>query len=475
MSQSSSSVQPPITPQQQDTPLPAAIPPGTPDVANPSEPTLANRASTNSSVEIEDEVNQPLNPITEHSAPEKSDRSSSASSEAESATTDDDITALKKAASSGDAESQFKLAGRYNNGDDIEENQEEAFVWYHKAAKQGHAEAQCVLGYMYEEGEGVKVDKEKAFYWYHEAAVQGDVTAQFNVGQMYDQGEVVKENKEKAFIWYLKAAEQGDSEAQLNVGEMYDQGNGVVVDKAKAFEWCQKAAQQGVREAMKSLCGFYKEGQGVEKDLPLATYWMIKHWFTSERFNTIKSEYNQLFEFMPSILANSSEFQKVISITFVWNGSNGDSYFSNLAKFIKVDSKIQILNFECLSNLNDFQANVIAEALKFNTQLTDWQWYGNQPSKKIANQIQVLLDQNREIEDLRKYVDDLRIETTPGFPLDIVKLMVDKTIVANIKSGQTWRATKIAIDEMLITAGMKPLEQDSKITQLVIALTTHQR
>jgi hypothetical protein len=192
---------------------------------------------------------------------------------------------------------------------------------------------------------------------------------------MYDQGEVVKENKEKAFIWYLKAAEQGDSEAQLNVGEMYDQGNGVVVDKAKAFEWCQKAAQQGVPEAMKSLCGFYKEGQGVEKDLPLATYWMIKHWFTSERFNTIKSEYNQLFEFMPSILASYSEFQKVISITFVWNGSNGDSYFLNLAKFIKVDSKIQILNFECLSNLNDFQANVIAEALKFNTQLTDWQWY----------------------------------------------------------------------------------------------------
>lgn len=148
MSLNANQVTPPLLPQQHDSALPAVPPSGTPDVANPSEPTLSNRAAINSSVEIVDVVNQPLNPITEHSAPEKSDRSSSASSEAESATTDDDITALKKAASSGDAESQFKLAGRYNNGDDIEENQEEAFVWYHKAAKQGHAEAQCVLGYI---------------------------------------------------------------------------------------------------------------------------------------------------------------------------------------------------------------------------------------------------------------------------------------------------------------------------------------
>jgi hypothetical protein len=38
MSLNSSAAQPPLSPQQQDTGLPAALPPDTPDVANPSEP-----------------------------------------------------------------------------------------------------------------------------------------------------------------------------------------------------------------------------------------------------------------------------------------------------------------------------------------------------------------------------------------------------------------------------------------------------
>ena len=114
MSLNSSAAQPPLSPQQQDTGLPAALPPDTPDVANPSEPeqtepVLANRSANNSSAELAVELNQPPTLIAEHSAPEKSDRSSSASLEAESAITDDEITSLKKAAEQGNAEAQYKL------------------------------------------------------------------------------------------------------------------------------------------------------------------------------------------------------------------------------------------------------------------------------------------------------------------------------------------------------------------------------
>ena len=106
MSLNSSAAQPPLSPQQQDTGLPAALPPNTPDVANPSEPeqtepVLANRSATNSSAELADELNQPPTPIVEHSAPEKSDRSTSAISEATSTTVDDEITALIKVAHQG--------------------------------------------------------------------------------------------------------------------------------------------------------------------------------------------------------------------------------------------------------------------------------------------------------------------------------------------------------------------------------------
>ena len=125
MSLNSSAAQPPLSPQQQDTGLPAALPPNTPDVANPSEPeqtepVLANRSANNSSAELAVELNQPPTLIAEHSAPEKSDRSSSASLEAESAITDDEITSLKKAAERGNAEAHFKLALRYLYGNGVQ-------------------------------------------------------------------------------------------------------------------------------------------------------------------------------------------------------------------------------------------------------------------------------------------------------------------------------------------------------------------
>jgi TPR repeat protein len=60
-------------------------------------------------MEMGDEVNRPSTPVDTHSAPEKSDRSSSASSAATIATKDDEITLLKKAADQGHANAQFNL------------------------------------------------------------------------------------------------------------------------------------------------------------------------------------------------------------------------------------------------------------------------------------------------------------------------------------------------------------------------------
>jgi hypothetical protein len=102
----------------------------------------------------------------------------------------------------------------------------------------------------------------------------------------------------------------------------------------------------------------------------------------------------------------------------------------------------RISNFSLSDNPNDkfiseVQAVEIAKALKFNTQLTHLDFLENEPFEEIANQIEVLLTQNRDIAELRQYVKDLHIEKTPGFPFDAVKNMADKTIVAYLKSGQT--------------------------------------
>lgn len=157
-------------------------------MANLSEPTLSNRTAINSSVEIEDEINELPIPIAEHSAPEKSDRSSSASLEDVSAIADDEFTALLKVAEQGDAESQYQPGDRYFNVVGVEATKELAFKWYDRAAAQGHSEAQFDLGLMYENGVGVQRDEKMSLKWIQMAADQGNSDAQCMLGRMYTTG-----------------------------------------------------------------------------------------------------------------------------------------------------------------------------------------------------------------------------------------------------------------------------------------------
>ncbi len=440
MSLNSSPVQTPIpTQQQQDTGLPVVITPGTPDVANPSEPeksepALVNRVATNSSVLVSNELNQPSTPILEHSAPEKSDRSTFASYEAAPPTADETITALIKAAHQGNTEAHFKLAMRYAYGDNVQRDESMAFTWLQKAAELGHVEAPYPLAEMYRKGVGVF------------------------------------KNSVKAAEWFQKAAELGNVEAQYQLAEMYKKGKGVVQDNAQAFEWYHKAAKQGHCYAIDGLSNSYKEGQGAEKNLQLAAYWKMKnHTGIFHRYVELDDENSQLIEFFPQVLQKFPEFKKVVGINLELEEPLNDQLISSIVKFIRADSKIQVLNF-CLPDnagsefISQDQVDEIAKALQFNTQLTHLNFLENEPFEGIADQLEVMLIQNRDIAELRQYVDDLNIDKTPGFALDIVKNLVDKTIVAYLKSGHTKELTKNAIDEMLITAGIKPLEEDTKIT-----------
>ena len=61
-------------------------------------------------------------------------------------------------------------------------------------ADQGYAAAQFNLGVRYDEGEGVPQDDEEAVRWYRLAADQGDADAQFNLGTMYAEGQGVPQD-----------------------------------------------------------------------------------------------------------------------------------------------------------------------------------------------------------------------------------------------------------------------------------------
>jgi hypothetical protein len=227
--------------------------------------------------------------------------------------------------------------------------------------------------------------------------------------------------------------------------------------------WCQKAADQNHREAMKTLSNFYKEGQGVAKDLLLATYWMMKFQMasTGKQINFVGE--SELFEFVPNILENYAEFGNVKSLRFNLLKKSSEENNARIAKIIRSNSKIDCIVLFYWKELDENSVDEIAEALKFNTNLTDLQYSCEKLSKETADQVERLLSRNRDIAELRQYVLDHLLINTVDIPTDVVNILDQQIIVSFLKSGQTKEATKKAIDEFLIIASTTALAKDSKL------------
>lgn len=183
---------------------------------------------------------------------------------------------LLKLAEEGDAEAQNELGDCYYFGEKIEEDIDQAVIWYMKAASQGNDDAQYSLGWCYENGEGVEKDDSSAFMWYSKSAEQGNPGAQNNLGCCYNNGIGVEEDKQKALYWFNKSAEQDYADAQYNLGRCYDDGEGVEEDKGKAFQLYKKAAEQGNIDAQFCLGYCYDKGEGIEEDKQEAYKWYKK-------------------------------------------------------------------------------------------------------------------------------------------------------------------------------------------------------
>ena len=113
------------------------------------------------------------------------------------------------------------------------------------AAEKGDAEAQYILGFRYEQGNGVPQDDGKAVHWYSRAAAQGDARGQFRFGNMYASGRHVPKNEVVARRLYSRAAAQGHPRAQLRLGFMYRDGAGALKDSVVAHMWFNIAGANG--------------------------------------------------------------------------------------------------------------------------------------------------------------------------------------------------------------------------------------
>ena len=81
-------------------------------------------------------------------------------------------------AKKGDRDAQFDIAERYYKGRGVEQNLEDAVLWYQRAARAGHDRAQCTLAMLTFLGRGTTSDPEDAWKWMLLALQAQDLRAQ---------------------------------------------------------------------------------------------------------------------------------------------------------------------------------------------------------------------------------------------------------------------------------------------------------
>lgn len=179
----------------------------------------------------------------------------------------------------GDPEAQYKMGERYQSGDGVCKDHEEALKWYLRAGENGNMEAQRVLGCNYRHSILGKSDLEEAVKWYRLAARQGDETSQVALAEIcLERGDT--QSYEEAFWWLREAADQESAEACLLLGKCYENGKGVRQDYLQAAAWYAKGDEIGNFECTLRLGVFYHHGKGVPQDYhkALECYQTVKYW-----------------------------------------------------------------------------------------------------------------------------------------------------------------------------------------------------
>ncbi|PJD97945.1 MAG: hypothetical protein CK425_02115 [Parachlamydia sp.] len=188
---------------------------------------------------------------------------------------------LKKEASLGNADAQYRLGMMYANGKGVAESTVEAFQLYQKSAQQGNPFAQFQLGVLYDLGKGTVHAHEEAEKLYKQAypglrkaADEGSAEAKICLGTMYLNGFGVKKSEEQALDLYLSSGEMKDPYVLRNIGQIYS--NGALKSESKTFEYYLLAAKQGDILGQIYVSGMYFEGRGVPKSTRKGIYWLEK-------------------------------------------------------------------------------------------------------------------------------------------------------------------------------------------------------
>lgn len=117
---------------------------------------------------------------------------------------------LVKAAEDGNPHACFQYAQLLEVGDQVEQDETKAFIYYQKAALNDHPESVFRVGKAYHEGLlNQTVNHKLAFEYYQRAAYLGSPAATYNVGAMLVSGRGMRRDYVEGLAWLMLAAERG--------------------------------------------------------------------------------------------------------------------------------------------------------------------------------------------------------------------------------------------------------------------------
>ncbi len=180
---------------------------------------------------------------------------------------------LKGAAESGNADAQFELAERLNDGIGVPRDPAAALEWLLKAAAQHHAVAAFNASNLLNDGVNVPADKPKALVLLRQAADAGQPAAEHNLALWYARDAKEPDHLLHAVEWMSRAADHGDPESQYVLAGFYRGTGGFPRDLTAATTRLHQSAEQGFRPAQLDLGRAYAKGDGVPRDPVEALKW----------------------------------------------------------------------------------------------------------------------------------------------------------------------------------------------------------
>ena len=137
------------------------------------------------------------------------------------------------------------VADIYENGDGALPNEDwkKSMQYYKRAAETGDAYAQCRLANAYVMGHDIEKSAELALFWYTRSAEQGNPFAQYEVAMRVS-------DEEGALLWLFASAEQGFATAMKELSDRLR-----ITDPRMAQKWLRRYYRKRNKCKIKSING----------------------------------------------------------------------------------------------------------------------------------------------------------------------------------------------------------------------------